>query len=365
MSSPVDPWSSPPEPGAQPSYPPPGTRPRAPRHARPEPPEPEPDGWRLPPPHNPTPAPRDFTQPPPDATPAPPDATPAPLSWSAPVSTPAPSSSAPTMDEQPTQVHSAIPPIPPAEPAVDHHARRPEETGSPAAASDSERPASRRPSRRTLLLSLGLAGLLLVSLGGLAYLTRSGGDDAAPPTAAAPDSPDAPQAADSADPPPSAEPSPEPEPEPQIRLVAPKSLDGRARSTDSELKSLAAGLVEDLEAKVRSGNSTVGAFYGSFEDEDIIMVAAASGFVLNPEQELDATVKALASDLNVRKMSTISAGPLGGVAKCGDGSASDIPLGVCAWADEGSVGMIVMFSESASTARSDFVDIRAEIEKRS
>ncbi|WP_025618854.1 hypothetical protein [Salinispora cortesiana] len=268
------------------------------------------------------------------------------------------------MDE-PTQVHSAIPPIPPAEPAMAHHARQPEETGGPAAASDSAAPASRRPARSTLLLSLGLAGLLLLSLGGLAYLTRSGGDNPAPPPAAAPSSTGTPQAADSAEPTPSAEPSPEPEPEPQIRLVAPKSLDGRARSTDSELKTLAAGLVEDLEAKVRSGNSTVGAFYGSFEDEDIIMIAAASGFVLNPEQELDATVEALASDLNVRKMSTISAGPLGGVAKCGDGSASDIPLGVCAWADKGSVGMIVMFSESASRARSDFVDIRAEIEKRS
>ncbi|WP_018253474.1 hypothetical protein [Salinispora mooreana] len=246
-----------------------------------------------------------------------------------------------------------------------HHVRQPEETGGPAVASGSETPASRRPARFTLLLSLSLAGLLLLSLGGLAYLTRSGGDSPAPPPAAAPPSTGTPQAADSAEPTPSAEPSPEPSPEPQIRLVAPKSLDGRSRSTDSELKALADELVEELEAKVSSGNSTVGAFYGSFEDEDIIMVAAASGFVLNPTQELDATVKALASDLNVRKVSTISAGPLGGVAKCGDGSSSNIPLGVCAWADEGSVGMIVMFSASASTARSSFVEIRAEVEQRS
>lgn len=262
-------------------------------------------------------------------------------------------------------MHSAIPPVPPAEPAIAHHARQPEETGGPAAASDSKTPTSRRPARSTLLLSLGLAGLLLLSLGSLAYLTRSGGDNPAPPPAAAPPSTGTPQAADSAEPTPSAEPSPEPSPEPQLRLVAPKSLDGRAKSTDSELKALTNELVEELDAKVSNGNNTVGAFYGSFEDEDIIMVAAASGFVLNPEQELDATVKALASDLNVRKVSTISAGPLGGVAKCGNGTASDIPLGVCAWADQGSVGMIVMFSESASTARSHFVEIRAEIEKRS
>ncbi len=356
MSSPVDPRSGPPEHGAQPSYPPPASRPRAARHARPEPPEPRPDGWRPPPPLDPTPAPL--------------DPTPAPLSWSAPVSTPTPPATpvppnwSATMDE-PTQVHSAIPPIPPAEPDLADHDRQPTKTGGPAAPSDSAAPASHRPARSTLLLSLGLAGLLVLALGGLAYLTRSGGDSPAPPPAAAPPSTGTPQAADSAEPTPSAEPSPEPSPEPQIRLVAPKSLDGRSRSTDSELKALADELVEELEAKVSSGNSTVGAFYGSFEDEDIIMVAAASGFVLNPTQELDATVEELASDLNVRKMSTVSTDPLGGVAKCGDGSASDIPLGVCTWADKGSVGMIVMFSESASTARSNFVDIRAEIEKRS
>lgn len=343
MSSPVDPWSSPPEPGAQPSYPPPSSPPRAARHARPEHPEPRPDSWPPPPPLDPTPAPR---------------------SWSAPAAPPAPPHWSATMDE-PTQVHRAIPPIPPVEPDLADQDRQPAETGSPAALSDSAAPASRRPARFTRLLSFGLAGLLLLTLGGLAYLTRSGGDNSAPTPAAAPPAAETSQAADSAEPTPSTEPSPEPSPEPQIRLVAPKTLDGRARSTDSELKALADELVKELEGKVSSGNSTVGAFYGSFEDENIIMIAGASGFVLNPVQELDATVEELASDLNVRKMSTVSTDPLGGVAKCGDGSASDIPLGVCAWADKGSVGMIVMYSASASTARANFTDIRAEIEKRS
>lgn len=343
MSSPVDPWSSPPESGAQPSYPPPSSPPRAARHARPEHPEPRPDGWRPPPPLDPTPAPRSWSAPP---------APPAPPHWSA------------TMDE-PTQVHRAIPPIAPAEPDLSYQDRQPAETGSPAAPSDPATSASRRPTRSTLLLSFGLAALLLLPLGGLAYLTRSGGDNSASTPTTAPPAAETSQAADSAEPTPSTEPSPEPSPEPQIRLVAPKTLDGRARSTDSELKTLADELVKELKAKVSSGNSTVGAFYGSFEDEDIIMIAGASGFVLNPAQELDATVEELASDLNVRKMSTVSTDPLGGVAKCGDGNASDIPLGVCAWADKGSVGMIVMYSASASTARANFADIRAEIEKRS
>lgn len=264
------------------------------------------------------------------------------------------------MDE-PTQVYAAISPT---EPDSTDHARRPDGPVDQAVPSGVDTPPPGRRSRRPLLLSLAVAGLLVLTLGGLAFVNRAGDDDPSPPpVAASPTPPPTP----TAEPVGSAEPtpSPEPSPDPQIRLVAPKSLGGRARSTEPELKSLADELVKDLKAKVSSGNSTIGAFYGSFEDEDIVMVAGASGLVLDPKQELAATVKALASDLNVREMSTISAGPLGGVAKCGDGSASEIKLGVCAWADRGSVGMIVMFSESAGTARSNFADIRAEIEKRS
>lgn len=364
MSSPVDPWSGPPEHSAQPSYPPPVPPLPTARHGRPEHAEPRPDGWT--PAHPPEPAP---TRPSWSDTPAgrrPPTApwqrapdTPEPSrpGWSAPPHRPT------TMDA-PTQVYAAIPPISPAEPDSTGHPRRPDDPVDQAVPSGVDTPPPGRRSRRPLLLSLAVAGLLVLTLGGLAYVNRAGDDDPSPPPVAASPTPPptpTPEPVDSAEPTPSAEPSPDP----QIRLVAPKSLGGRARSSEPELRALADELVKDLKAKVRSGNSTIGAFYGSFEDEDIVMVAGASGLVLDPKQELDDTVKALASELNVRRMSTVSAGPLGGVAKCGDGSASNVSLGVCAWADQGSVGMIVMFSTSASKAKSEFVKIRAEVEKRS
>ncbi|QGN50029.1 hypothetical protein ACN26Y_30040 [Micromonospora sp. WMMD558] len=220
-----------------------------------------------------------------------------------------------------------------------------------------------RRSKLPLVLSLGLVGLLVLCLGGggLAYVALSGSDeDPAPVPSSAPSGDATPRAAAEEE-----TPSAEPSAEPRIRLVAPKTLGGRAKSTDPELRALADEMVRDMKSTVRSESGAVGAFYGSPEKQDMVMIAGASGFVLDPKRELDDAVKALSAELNVRRMSTVSPGPLGGVAKCGDGSASDIDLGVCVWADQGSVGMIVMFFSSASKAKSEFASIRGQVEKRS
>ncbi|NJP31601.1 hypothetical protein [Micromonospora thermarum] len=221
------------------------------------------------------------------------------------------------------------------------------------------------PSRRSklpLVLSLGLVGLLVLCLGGggLAYVALSGSDDPAPVPSSAPSGDATPRAATE-----EGTPSAEASSQPRIRLVAPKTLGGRAKSTDPELRALADEMVRDMKSTVRSESGAVGAFYGSPEKQNMVMIAGASGFVLDPKRELDDAVKALSAELNVRRMSTVSPGPLGGVAKCGDGSASDISLGVCVWADQGSVGMIVMFFSSASKAKSEFTSIRGQVEKRS
>ncbi|MER7456963.1 hypothetical protein [Micromonospora sp. NPDC126480] len=277
--------------------------------------------------------------------------------WSAPQPRPG------SADEQPTQVYGNFPPIPAADPPASGPGYGQPPYGQPAAfPTGPETTPPARKSRLPLVLSLGLVGLLVLCLGGggLAYVALSGSDDPAPPRAAAPSGAAAP-GADAADPVPSDEPSPDP----RIRLVAPKTLGGRAKSTDPELKALADDMVRDMKATVRSENSAIGAFYGSAEKQNMVMIAGASGFVLDPKRELDDAVKALATELSTRRMSTVSPGPLGGVAKCGDGSASEIPLGVCVWADQGSVGMIVMFFSSGRKAKAEFTSIRGQVEKRS
>ncbi|WP_420330302.1 hypothetical protein [Micromonospora endolithica] len=238
--------------------------------------------------------------------------------------------------------------------------------GQPYAGQPYGGPPPAKRSRMPLILSLALAGLLVfcVGGGGLAYVALSGDDDEPTTvTTASPAPVTSPSEGDPAAP--AQEPSEEPSAEPRIRLVTPKSLGGRPKSTDPELKALADDMVRDLKSTVRSESGAVGAFYGSAEKENIVMVVGASGFILDPQKELNDAVKGVSADLSVRKMATVKPGPLGGLAKCGEGESSDIPLGVCVWADQGSVGMIVMFFSSGADARSEFVAIRGQIEKRS
>ncbi|MFG1888273.1 hypothetical protein ACGFIR_10450 [Micromonospora sp. NPDC049051] len=214
-----------------------------------------------------------------------------------------------------------------------------------------------------LVLTLSLVGLLVLCLGGggITYLAYEGRDDPDPrptPTVATTTPPATPSADPSSD-----APSPTPSSAPRIRVVTPETLGGRAKSTEPALRKATDDMVRELRSSVSSESSVAGAFYGSAKDRDMVMVIAASSFVLNPERELDDTVKGLSKNLAVQRLTAIAPGPQGGVAKCGDGESAGVPLGVCAWADHGSVGLIVLFFSSSAAAAAEFVALRAEIEK--
>ncbi|MER7420160.1 hypothetical protein ABT346_25825 [Micromonospora peucetia] len=226
-------------------------------------------------------------------------------------------------------------------------------------------PGGSRPARpHQLVLILGLVGLLVVCLGGggIAYVAYDGRQRSDPkptptPTVAAPSA--TPSAAASSE----TAPSPESSATPQIRVVAPDTLAGRAKSTEPTLRKAADDMVRELRSSVRGETGVAGAFYGSADERNMVMVIAASSFVLNPERELDDAIKGMSKDLAVKKMTTIAPGPQGGLAKCGDGESAGVPLGVCAWADHGSVGIIVMFFSSSAASAAEFVAIRGAIEQ--
>ncbi|MFI7514766.1 hypothetical protein ACIBVK_14895 [Micromonospora echinofusca] len=219
-----------------------------------------------------------------------------------------------------------------------------------------------------LMLTLGLVGLLVLCLGGggIAYLAYDGDQGADPrPTPSASPSAAASSATPSAATSSEAAPSPESSSDaPQIRVVTPETLAGRPKSTEPTLRKAADDMVRELRASVNGETGVAGAFYGSADERNMVMVIAAASFVLNPERELDDAIKGISKDLAVTKMTTIAPGPQGGLAKCGDGESAGVPLGVCAWADHGSVGMIVMFFSSAAASAAEFVAIRGQIEQK-
>ncbi|MFI7551605.1 hypothetical protein ACIBQ2_17805 [Micromonospora sediminimaris] len=150
----------------------------------------------------------------------------------------------------------------------------------------------------------------------------------------------------------------------RTRMVAPATLAGRPKNTDPELQQAADDMVRDIRSTVSNETSAVGAFYGDPAGEDLVMIAGASGLMSDPKQELDAAVQGLSADLGLSNMTSVDPGPLGGEASCGDGLTEDVPLGVCTWADRGSVGLIVMFFSSRADAQAEFVTIRGQIQQR-
>ncbi|MFG1884302.1 hypothetical protein [Micromonospora sp. NPDC049102] len=151
----------------------------------------------------------------------------------------------------------------------------------------------------------------------------------------------------------------------KTRVVAPATLAGRAKNTDPQLQTVADQMVASMKSEVKNETSTVGAFYGDPTKQDLLMIAAVSGVMADPKKELDEAVTGLSSELSVTNMTAVDAGPLGGDARCGDGKAEGVPLGVCIWADRGSVGLTVMYFKTAEQTKAEFVTIRGQIEQRS
>ena len=122
-------------------------------------------------------------------------------------------------------------------------------------------------------------------------------------------------------------------------------------------------MTSQLDSEVFGSTSRVAAFYGDLAKRDLIMLVAVSGRIADPDKELN-DVFANMQSLSVKNVKDVDAGPLGGKAKCGDGDAGGVPLGMCAWTDNGSLGMVGFYFKDATAASKEFVKIRGEVEKR-
>ena len=93
-------------------------------------------------------------------------------------------------------------------------------------------------------------------------------------------------------------------------------------------------------------------------------MAAAEAEVDDPAAALSGTFAGAGlSGLKVTGIQTIDPGPLGGAATCGKANEADIDIVMCGWADEGSIGWVMWYFESASKAKAEFAKLRGQIEK--
>jgi hypothetical protein len=150
---------------------------------------------------------------------------------------------------------------------------------------------------------------------------------------------------------------------PEVSLIEPAKLGGRPKLTDPQFAG-AAESVKSALAGAPGATGSIGALYGTPSKQNIVMVAGASAPVRNPARELDNTLAGVGTGgLKLSGIIEVDAGPLGGKAKCGNSGTSGVKMAVCAWADDGSIGMIAWYFKSVKNIKDEFIPLRGQVEK--
>jgi hypothetical protein len=150
----------------------------------------------------------------------------------------------------------------------------------------------------------------------------------------------------------------------RISIKEPNTLNGHAKIEAEELSSLTTDLEKELEGYPGAANA-FGAVYGSLADKKLIAALAAEVDIDDPQGMVDRVFQSFSGKNALTGVAPASTGSLGGVAQCGSTVIAKEDVAVCGWADEGSVGMIVYFYETAVNVKGDFPDMREEIETKS
>ncbi|MEV4637064.1 hypothetical protein AB0J80_06895 [Actinoplanes sp. NPDC049548] len=150
----------------------------------------------------------------------------------------------------------------------------------------------------------------------------------------------------------------------KISVVEPETLGGRPKATDPALQSSVDGLDSEM-SKIPGATASVGAIYGDAKEQDIVMVAATSSISGTAQSRYDEFTEGLGQGgIKLENLADTNPGPLGGIAKCGDSTTSGVPMAVCVWSDNGSVGMIAMLFKEKAALEKEFVGMRGQIEKK-
>ncbi|MEV8504606.1 hypothetical protein AB0368_07210 [Actinoplanes sp. NPDC051475] len=140
-----------------------------------------------------------------------------------------------------------------------------------------------------------------------------------------------------------------------VKTVEPAQLGGRPKDSD----------IPAAFAKAPGRTSEASALYGTASKRDMMMVQAVAAPVRSPSTDLTAFLAGMShSGLALENVTSMDAGTLGGVAKCGTGTVQGNSVAICAWADKGSMGFLIWYFSKVAEARSAFLKLRGQIEKR-
>jgi hypothetical protein len=140
----------------------------------------------------------------------------------------------------------------------------------------------------------------------------------------------------------------------------PDAIDDLTLRDDQASKKAADELKRELRGDNWLAEETFAAIYTDPRDKRVT-VFGATGFRWSPEGNLDDEFTRLRSEYNIRDDAPIDTGVRGYHQRCGTGRNGDTSVVVCAWADHGSLGVIVFTRLSRQDSADRIDDIRDAI----
>jgi hypothetical protein len=148
----------------------------------------------------------------------------------------------------------------------------------------------------------------------------------------------------------------------RARLEVPMRLGNRSRFFDRPLLFAVNDNLEQLSRLVDDLRDRAGQVYNGETDADhALLVGAVAGTVRDEEATLNEVFRLFP---RVREVRAVDPGPLGGVARCGNGRNDQYYVTMCAWADRISVGTVTFLSpkKRPGSPGKEFVEIRSMLE---
>ncbi|NUT33015.1 MAG: hypothetical protein HOV79_08070 [Hamadaea sp.] len=210
-------------------------------------------------------------------------------------------------------------------------------------------PTAPRRSRLALWLSIGVAALLVLCVGGgvAAYVGLRTVDKAVEAAAS---------------PSPSVSPSPTARVLRDVTVVAPAKLAGMPKVTTKDAKKQVEQVRADELANLPEGAKVVSGFYASKTKKTTAVLVAATGHLSTRDAVIDQLKDTIVDTYPGFAESLLDAGPLGGRAFCGDFQSEGTPGAVCAWADYESYGYVIFFNTTTERVRDKLIALRATVE---
>jgi hypothetical protein len=217
-------------------------------------------------------------------------------------------------------------------------------------------PAPKKKSKVLVIVLVAVLAVVLLCVGGVVAFVAANKDEIDQAV-------DAARATAPAVTPATASPDPSAPPAVPAELVEPTKLGGRPRVTKKTVTRNVDPIEDLLASRHDAATATVSGAWGTSGRSDLVIASAVAAPIEYPQTALDYVLADFTDGFLLKNITEIDPGPLGGEARCGSSGTGSSRLVACAWADHGSVGLIIFWFKTLSQVKGEFVKLRGQIEK--